>query len=99
MNQALKNERWRGALSGEIDVFARNHTFDLVPRPLHHNVVGCKWLFTNKFLSNGCFNRCKARLVAKGFNQQHGRDYTETFSPVIKATTIRIILDIAVTRS
>ncbi|CAA7017946.1 unnamed protein product [Microthlaspi erraticum] len=99
VNQALKDKRWRGALSTEIDAFARNHTFDLVPRPLNHNVVGCKWIFTNKFFATGVFNRCKARLVAKGFNQQQGRDYTETFSPVIKATTIRIILDIAVSMS
>lgn len=99
VNQALKDEKWRGAMSEEIDAFAINQTFYLVPRQPHYNVVGCKWLFKNKFLPNGSHRRCKARLVAKGYNQQFGRDYTDTYSPVIKATTIRLVLDIAVTNS
>jgi len=99
VNQALNDPHWRGALSDEIDAFARNQTFDLVPRQPQMNVIGCKWIFKNKFHSNGSLNRCKARLVAKGYNQQFGRDYTDTFSPVIKATTLRLVLDVAVTRS
>ena len=63
------------------------------------NVVGCRWLFKNKFLPDGTLGRSKARLVPKGYNQQRGRDYTDTFSPMIKTTTIRLILDIAVPRS
>lgn len=99
VTQAIKDEKWRGAMSEEVDAFARNQTFDLVPRPPQKNVVGCKWIFKNKFLPNGAHHRCKARLVAKGYNQQLGRDYTDTFSPVIKSTTIRLVLDIAVTRA
>ncbi|KAG7582826.1 Integrase catalytic core [Arabidopsis suecica] len=98
VNQALKDHKWRGAMSDEINAFARNRTFDLVPRQPHYNIVGCKWIFKNKFLPNGSLNRCKARLVAKGYNQQFGRDYTDTFSPVIKSTTLRLVLDVAVTR-
>ncbi|CAA7017267.1 unnamed protein product [Microthlaspi erraticum] len=78
---------------------AVNRTFSLVPRPPNKNVVGCKWLYTNKYLSSGLHHRHKARLVAKGYNQQLGRDYTDTFSPVIKSTTIRAVLDVAVTKS
>lgn len=63
------------------------------------NVVGCRWLFTNKFFPDGTLRTPKARLVAKGYTQQLGRDYTETFSHVIKTTTIRLILDIAVSRA
>ncbi|XP_019094508.1 PREDICTED: uncharacterized protein LOC109129920 [Camelina sativa] len=99
VNQAMKDKVWRDAMSGEIDAFARNRTMDLVPRPLNHNIVGCKWVYKNKFLPNGTLSRCKARLVAKGYNQEYGRDYTETFSPVIKATTLRLVLDVAVSRS
>ncbi|KAG7587359.1 GAG-pre-integrase domain [Arabidopsis thaliana x Arabidopsis arenosa] len=99
VNQALKDEKWRGAMSMEIDAFARNQTFDLVPRQPHFNVVGCKWIFKNKFQSNGSLDRCKARLVAKGYNQQYGHDYTDTFSPVIKSTTIRLVLDVAVSNA
>lgn len=87
-----------GAKSKEIGAFARNQTFDLVPRPPNHNVIGCKWIYKNKFLPNGSLHRCKTRLVAKGYNQEYGRDYTKTFSPVIKDTTVRLILDIAVSR-
>lgn len=99
VNQALKDDKWRGVMSEEIDAFARNQTYDLVPRQPHYNVVGCKWIYKNKFLPNGSLHRCKARLVAKGFNQQLGRDYSDTFSPVIKSTTLRLVLDVAVTRS
>ncbi|KFK24418.1 hypothetical protein AALP_AAs62447U000100, partial [Arabis alpina] len=98
ITQALKDRLWRDAMSDEITAFARNRTFDLVPRPTHCNIVGCRWLYKNKFLSTGMHHRCKARLVAKGYNQQYGQDYTDTFSPVIKSTTIRLVLNIAVSK-
>lgn len=69
VNQALKDKRWRGSMSDEIDACARNQTFDLVPRPPNKNIVGCKWVFKNKFLPNGSLGRCKSRLVAKGYTQ------------------------------
>ncbi|XP_019094567.1 PREDICTED: uncharacterized protein LOC109129963 [Camelina sativa] len=98
VKQALEDKKWRGALSVEIDAFARNQTMKLVPRQPHFNVVGCKWLFKNKFNSDDSHHRCKARLVAKGFNQQYGQDYTDTFSLVIKSTIKRLVLGVAVTR-
>lgn len=99
LTQALKDKRWRGSMSTEIDAFVRNGTYDLVPRKPEYNVVGCRWLYKNKFNSDGTPRCCKSRLVAKGYNQEYGRDYTETFSPVIKATTLRLVLDIAVSYS
>lgn len=86
-------------MSTEIDAFVRNGTFDLVPRKPHHNVVGCRWLYKDKFYADGSHRCSKSRLVAKGYNQEYGRDYTETFSPVIKATTLRLVLDVAVSYS
>ncbi|CAA7036893.1 unnamed protein product [Microthlaspi erraticum] len=86
-------------MSTEIDAFALNHTFDLVLCQAHFNVVGCRWIYTNKFLSSGEHNRCKARLVSKGYNQKEGQDYIETFIPVIKATMIHIVLDFSVSQS
>lgn len=68
-------------------------------RPVNKNVVGCRWIYKNKFSPYGSSRRCKSHLVAKGYNQQYGRDYTDTFNPVIKATTIRLILDIVVSRN
>ena len=99
LNQALKDRRWRGSMSTEIDAFARNGTYDIVPRQPHYNVVGNRWLYKNKFNSDGSHNCCKSRLVAKEYKQEYGRDYTETFSPVIKATTLRLVLDIAISYS
>lgn len=94
--QALKDKRWRGAMSTEMDAFARNHTYDLVPRHPDQNVVGCIWIYKYKYNPNGTHKSCKGRLFAKGYNHQQGYDYTDTFSPVIKSTTLRLVLDIAV---
>lgn len=96
INQALKHEAWRKAAVAEYDAQMRIHTWDLVPASPEQNVIGCRWIFTTKYLPNGEVERPKGRLVAKGYNQQFGIDYAETFSPVIKTTTIRLVLDIAV---
>ncbi|KAG7586548.1 Zinc finger CCHC-type [Arabidopsis thaliana x Arabidopsis arenosa] len=97
--QALKDKNWSRACSSEFDALMGNHTWDLVPPHAAQNIVGCKWVFTTKYLSNGLLERYKARLVAKGFHQQYGKDYAETFSPVIKSTTIRLVLDVATAKN
>ncbi|CAJ2642451.1 unnamed protein product [Trifolium pratense] len=68
-----------------------------VPLPPHKKAIGCKWIFRVKENPDGSVNKYKARLVAKGFLQTPGFDFTETFSPVIKPVTVRIILTLAVT--
>ena len=58
-------------------------------------MVGCKWVFKIKRDSNGNIAKYKARLVAKGYLQQYGLDYAETFSPIVKLATVRIVLALA----
>jgi len=74
-----------------------NHTWNLVPRPADTNIMGSKWVFRTKYLPDGSIDRLKAHLVAKGYTQIPGLDYTDTFSPIIKATTVRGVLYLAVT--
>jgi histone deacetylase 1/2 len=70
----------------------------LVPRLKGKNIVGCKWVYKIKRKADGTVDRYKARLVAKGFKQRYDIDYEETFSPVVKAATIILVLSIAVSR-
>ncbi|KAH9793669.1 retrovirus-related pol polyprotein from transposon RE1 [Citrus sinensis] len=96
LKTALKNPLWTQAMKEELQALHQNQTWVLVPRPNNVNVIGSKWVYRIKYRENGTIDRYKARLVAKGFTQVPGVDFDETFSPVIKATTIRLILAIAV---
>nr|CAN68480.1 hypothetical protein VITISV_007280 [Vitis vinifera] len=94
--QALKDSNWCKAMSEEYDALVRNGTWELVSPTGITNLVGCKWVFRIKRNSDGSIDRFKACLVAKGFHQRPGVDYLETFSPVIKPTTMILVLSIAV---
>ena len=83
-------------MDDEFATLKRQGTWVLVSPSPSQNVVGCKWVFKLKRNSDGTINRYKARLVANGFHQQFGIDFKETFSPVIKPPTVRIILSLAV---
>ena len=82
-------------MDAEYNALMQNKTWTLVKPQSHKNIIGCRWTFKIKRDSNGAILKHKARLVAKGYTQQFGFDFTETFSPVIKPTTLRIILTIA----
>ncbi|KAH9802307.1 hypothetical protein KPL71_001337 [Citrus sinensis] len=94
--EALSDKNWKLAMHDEFHALIKNQTWCLVPPEQNMKLVGNKWMFRVKQNSDGTINKYKARLVAKGFLQTEGVDYQETFSPVVKATTIRIVLSMAV---
>jgi histone deacetylase 1/2 len=96
VKQALQDPKWLSAMTEEFQALKRNETWTLVPLPPNRKAIGCKWVFRTKENPDGTINKYKARLVAKGFHQLQGFDFNETFSPVIKPITVRLILSLAV---
>src|SRR4051812_28857804 len=97
--RALLDPLWRAAMRAEFDALIQNNTWTLVSKPPNANVVSGKWVFRHKFHSDGSLARYKARWVCRGFSQQHGIDFDETFSPVVKPSTIRVVLSLATSSS
>ena len=93
---ASQYPKWCETMDAEFQALQRQQTWSLVPTPPNVNLVGYKWVFKLKLNSDGSISRYKAGLVAKGFHQQTGVDFHETFSPVVKPTTVRLVLAIAV---
>lgn len=92
---ALKHPQWKAAMQAEYDALLKNQTWSLVSLPPGRKPIGCKWVFKLKQNADGSLNRYKARLVAKGFHQKPGFDFGETFSPVVKPVTVRVVLTVA----
>jgi len=90
-------DMWNAAIQAELKSHADNGTWSLIDHPTDKsiNVVGCKWVFVIKKKADGSLDKYKARLVARGFTQRYGYDYDETFSPVVKATTLRVLIGLA----
>jgi hypothetical protein len=99
LDESLADVDWRQAMQLEHDALMKNKTWHLVPPQKGMNIIGCKWVYKVKRKVDGSLDRYKARLIAKGFKQQYGIDYEDTFSPIVKAATIRIIMSIVVSRS
>ncbi|KAK2381531.1 putative mitochondrial protein [Trifolium repens] len=97
IKEALSDEFWINAMQEELEQFTRNQVWELVPRPEEINVIGTKWVFKNKSDENGNVTRNKARLVAQGYTQVEGVDFDETFAPVARLESIRLLLSISCT--
>ncbi|BAA97099.1 retroelement pol polyprotein-like [Arabidopsis thaliana] len=97
-HQASQIKEWCAAMGLEITALEENHTWDITTLPPGKKAIGSKWVYKLKYNSDGTLERHKARLVALGNRQVEGSDFTETFAPVAKMTTVRFLLAVAAAR-
>lgn len=98
VEEALGDKKWKEAMDIEYNALMKNNTWYLVPHKKGSNIIYCKWVHRIKYKADGSLDKYKSRLVDKGFKQRYGIDYEDTFNLVVKMSTIRIILSIAVSR-
>ena len=88
---------WMTAMQEEMEALHRNKTWELVPLPQGRKAIGNKWVYKIKRDGNDQVERYRARLVAKGYASKEDIDFNEIFSPVIRLTTIRVVLAMCAT--
>lgn len=89
---------WNEAVLTEMKNIHTFCTWTLIPPTKDMNIVSSKWVHTVKLNPDGTVRKHRSRLVAKGFQQEEDLDYLETFSPVVRTSTIRLVLDIAIAK-
>lgn len=90
-----EKEQWKRAIAEELQSFKDSEAWELVDNPGDVTIVKCRWVLNKKYdVDNNV--RYRARLVAKGFTQKPGVDYQETFSPVIRHSTLRLLFALSV---
>jgi len=86
---------WKEVIESEINFILQNNTWKLVDLPLGTKHIGCKWIFRRKYFLDGSIDKFKARLVAKGFTQKQNVDYFDTYAPVTRISSIRVLFTLA----
>ncbi|KAL4291591.1 hypothetical protein GQ457_14G021780 [Hibiscus cannabinus] len=94
-HQAVQSPEWRLAMDDELRAMETLKTWSVVPLPAGKKDIACKWVYRIKHKPDGSVDRYKARLVAKGFTQIEGIDYVDTFSPMAKMTSFKMLLALA----
>lgn len=94
-HQAVKLPQWLEAMKLELQAMESNNTWSIIPLPSRKHSIGCWWIYKTKYRSDGTIERHKARLLAKGYTQQERLDYFDTFSPIAKIVTVKVLLSIA----
>ena len=94
-SEAVRDPRFNGAMKSEIAALESQHTWDVTTLPPGKKTIGCQWIYSNKYNSDGTVERPKARLVARGNRQKAGIDYKDTFAPVAKMNTVRFLLAVS----
>ena len=97
--EALSHPGWRTAMIEEMNALNGNGTWNLVHLPIRKKAIRCRWVFVVKVNSNGSVARLKAQHVVKGYAQTYGVNYSDTFSPVAKMTSIQLFISLAATHN
>nr|GEV13128.1 ribonuclease H-like domain-containing protein [Tanacetum cinerariifolium] len=97
--ESVLDSNWIDALNAEIEALNENQTWIIVDLPANRKAIGNKWIYKIKYKSSGNIERYKTRLVVKGFNQKEGIDFDETFSLVVKMSTVRYVIALSVTNN
>jgi hypothetical protein len=94
--EASEKKEWKDAMIEEYQSIIKNDVWDVVLRPKEKSIVISKWIYKMKHSTDGSIKKYKASFVARGFSQKEGIDYEETFAPMLRYTSIRTTLVIAV---